>query len=421
MPDLGLSHQAERNPAAVVRRLGLRLGWRAYERLPPGAERLFGLGRTYATCLLRPRIQLRRMRGTAGDGRPRTVMVAGAGSTIDYLLGRLFTSPPQVEACGSTSILALPDRLARQRSDDLILARVPRFLARRWSDERFLRLPEAVDAWLPLDRGDPLANANESVRRGVRKVRAAGMTWSLARDQADFEYFYDRLYLPFIHARFDQQAVVRQRSVLRRAFRQGGILWIERGEERVGGQLFAIDGRTLHVVAQAVDHIQELRRANLLYASTLCTMDYACSEGLTRLDLGGSLPSLRDGVLAHKKSWGAQLKERPTSHHDILVRWPSWNGRWIRFLADVPLVFRTASGLASITALPESGIGEPRSANRLWRQLAPAGLERLYVIAETWMPPDPAGAAAVASPARVWLARPGTPEVVLRSAQPCPL
>ena len=106
------------------------------------------------------------------------------------------------------------------------------------------------------------------------------------------------------------------------------------------------------------------------------------------MNLGGCLPSPRDGSLAHKRAWGGELRERRDSHHDLLVRWPRFTPRVACFLADVPLIVRDREGLAALAALPGDAPAEPRLAQRLWRQWRMPGLRRLHVLAEhgwrTW-------------------------------------
>jgi hypothetical protein len=192
-------------------------------------------------------------------------------------------------------------------------------------------VPEAVDLRLAIDQPAPLADANQGVARSIRRVRASGMRYVVAHGPAAFEQFYDDFYCPFLRARFGRQAIIRRRPVLRRLFRQGGILWIWHGSQPIAAQLFQIEDYTLRLIASGAVGVASLRSARLMSATILFAIDYARAEGLVAVHLGGALPSLRDGVLVHERGWGACLVDRLTSHHDVLVRWPHFDDGVARF------------------------------------------------------------------------------------------
>jgi hypothetical protein len=398
------------------------LAWRAYEGAPAGADALFHLGRRYAMPLLRYAVPLARVRGrTLADGELGSMLVAGSGAQLLHLRHRFFASDVRTESLGACPVHALPRTLlARGASDDLILARVARPLAGLLFDRRFLRAPEFVDVWI--DARDPeqvRRRMNQTTRHTARGLLAAGYSWSEGRDQAAFERFYDHYYLPFVAARHAGLAIVRERPVLRRHFRQGSILWITRDGEEVAGVLQRVDGR---VSAQLVVGTRggdlEARHRGALEATNLFGIELALRRGLDWVSLGGCMPSPRDGSLASKRAWGGELRERRDSHHDLLVRWPRFTPRVARFLADAPLIVRDRDrdGLAALAALPGDGPAEPRLAQRLWRQWRMPGLRRLHVLAEhgwrAWSRGD-----ARPPPARLRLGAASAVEDVLASTQ----
>jgi hypothetical protein len=371
----------------LVKRFCTDAAWRAYENAPgSAADALVHLGRRYAMPLLRYAVPLARVRGrTLADGEPGSMLVAGSSAQLLHLRRRFFASDASAESLGSCPVHALPRALlARGASDDLILARVARPLAGLVFDRRFLRAPDLVDVWIDArDRERVWRRMNQTTRHAARALLAAGYSWSEARDPAAFERFYDRYYLPFVAARHAELAIVRERPVLRRHFRQGSILWITRDGEEVAGVLQSVDGRvSTHLVVGTRGGDLEARHRGALDATNLFGIELAIRRGLAWVNLGGCLPSPRDGSLAHKRAWGGELRERRDSHHDLLVRWPRFTPRVARFLADAPLIVRDRGGLAALAALPGDGPAEPRLAQRLWRQWRMPGLRQVHVLAE---------------------------------------
>jgi hypothetical protein len=358
------------------------LAWRAYEKAPAGADALFHLGRRYVMPLLRYAVPLVRVHGrTVADGEPGSLLVAGAGAQLLHLQRQLLAGDVQTEALGACLAHALPRTLlALGGDDDLIVARVARPLARMIFDRRFLRVPDLVDVWIDVrDRERVWRRMSKTIRQTARRLLAGGYAWSEAHDSAAFERFYDRYYLPFITARHDELAIARERPVLRRHFSHGGVMWVSKDDEEVAGLLYRVDGRVLSLlVLGTLDGSLEARRQGLLDAIKLLAIEFALGRGLEWVDLGGCMPSPRDGSLANKRAWGGGLRERRDSHHDLLVRWPRFTPRVARLLADAPMFVRDQEGLAALAAVPT---GEPRLASQLWQQWRMPGLERLHVVA----------------------------------------
>jgi hypothetical protein len=393
------------------------LAWRAYERAPAGADALFEFARRYVLPLTRYAVPLRRIAGrTLADGGPGSMLVAGAGAQLLYLARRFFQGEVRAEPIGARPVHALPGTLlACGGGDDLIVARISRYLAAFLFDARFVRVPDLVDVWLDLrDPAGVVRRMHRKARRTVRMLRASDYSWSDTHDPAAFERFYDGYYLPFATARHGDLATLRERPVLRRHFRRGGVLWLRKGGEEVAGLLYRVDGRVASLPAVGIlGGDLAARQQGALDAAKLFAIELALDRGLDWVSLGGCLPSPRDGSLASKRAWGGILREKRDSHHDLLVRWPRFTPRVARFLADVPMFVREPEGFAALAAVPA---GEPHLASRLWRHWWMPGLERLHVVApdgwRAWRqgeapPPD----------ARVRLCATGAVEDVLASTQ----
>jgi hypothetical protein len=396
--------------------MGLIAG--AYVRAPRGADALFHIMRRYVMPVLRHRIPLHRLRGHSADGSPGSMLVAGSGPNLDYLTRRFFDGSPQVEPLGWASPLTLARRLDQlENDDDLILARIARPFA-ALMDDRYIRAPDLVDLWLEVAEADEvLSRASPSVRRRVRELRRLGLTWSLSSDPADLERFYRDYYVPFAQARFGDLAIIQPQSDLHRRFRFGGLAWIRKDGEAILGQLFEPDGDVLRLLSLgAKDGREEYRSLGAFAATKLFGIEQAQATRRAWLNLGGSMPSLRDGSLMSKRSWGGVLRDRENSHRDFVIRWPAFNRRVARFLDDVPLVIRDGRGLSSLTAISSGSPVDPAAAFRRWRQLAPRGLHRFCVAtAHGWQAlragtaPPPAGS--------VWLCDPCPSESILASAR----
>jgi hypothetical protein len=121
--------------------------------------------------------------------------------------------------------------------------------------------------------------------------------------------------------------------------------------------------------------------AHAVSATKKFLIDYAIEHGYKRLDLGRSRPQLLDGVLRHKKRWGARLVDSPHEHAEFQMSWRAFTPAIAQWLLTTPLVVRDNSGLAGLTALAENESSEACQ-HRLCRLWSP-GLARIIVLNAT--------------------------------------
>lgn len=327
------------------------LAWRGYERLPRQAD----LPLRIATSALLPwsnrRIALTELRGHARSGDPATVLFAGAPAAAAYFTRRFFTDEPV-----TTPIATVPSRrvgaeLARRRGAvDLVIARLDRATAAFALDDSWVLVPEWVGARSPIP-DDVLAffRRSKSLASNLARIRRAGFRPVVSHAMDDFDHFYERMYLPFARERHDTEAVVTDRARLRRCFRQGGVMWALRGDERVAGLLFRVRGRTFDlVVLGTADGTHEPLADGALFALDLFLFEHARTLGCTVVDFGGSRPSPRDGLLAYKARFEARIGATRATFYDLGLWWPRWTPALRAFLAHTPLLVRQGDGLAAL-------------------------------------------------------------------------
>ena len=110
-------------------------------------------------------------------------------------------------------------------------------------------------------------------------------------------------------------------------------------------------------------------------------IQHAKELGCTLIDLGSCRPSLGDGVLRHKRKWGALLVEQPYAYYDLLVHWTRFSGPVVAFLAHTPLVFRDRSGLSAIAVVDRREPAKRAEAAKIHHAMWMPGLRRLYLVA----------------------------------------
>ena len=365
--------------------------WRLYGRLPEPVINALGRCLPYVLPCHGLRIPVAILRGaTCLDGHPGTMIVAGAEPWVDYLPHRFFKDPPQREVIGKVPLWTLPHILkSLWTSADLTVARLDRLSARLLFNADYLAIPEWVGSWLTVP--DDLARrvrATGSIREDMRKIRREGFTAEVSHAEADFEMFYRTMYVPFIRNRHGAQAIIRNAHQLRRWFRRGGLVWVRHGGQRIAGGL--VERRDNVILLRALgtaDGESEPVKAGALAALYYYEIEYAHTRGCTRVDFGGSRPSLNDGVLRFKRKWGVRLVEKHDVRYDFLLHWNRLDETATTFLSQTPVIFRHQGGLSTVAAINKQAPATEADVWMAYRSMWMPGLHRLYLIATSgWQP-----------------------------------
>ena len=128
----------------------VKLAWRLYTPLPPVAGDVLMRCLRYTLPFTNLRIPVAIFRGRSRcDGQSGTVVAAGAGDGMNYLIHHFFESEPQRELVGMAPIWSLARTLQRWRTTaDLTIVRIDRLSARPFFGTDYLAVPEWVGATL---------------------------------------------------------------------------------------------------------------------------------------------------------------------------------------------------------------------------------------------------------------------------------
>ncbi len=175
-----------------------------------------------------------------------------------------------------------------------------------------------VNFSVPLYR--PMADLKERFsrrrRRDAQKIKHRAYSYMVSHgDIRDFDYFYHRLYCPYVAWRFGKAAFVERYSDLRARYEgKGGIVWVCRREQPIAGLAFQVRGETVYALALGANLNCASSERNLAgQASLLFLIDWGKRNGLKRLGYGATPPFLQNGLFQYKKEWGmtAEAKAGP--------------------------------------------------------------------------------------------------------------
>jgi hypothetical protein len=209
-------------------------------------------------------------------------------------------------------------------------------------------------------------------RRNELLIRRHGLAWRTSHDPRDLATFIERDYRPYILARYGEEAHLRSSKWFRRRFRDGGLMWIERGCDPIAGMAYDVHDRVLRRLAVACAGGD----AGFLQTGAMSATYSACQElarslGCREIDFRNCRPCLADGLLQVKRSWGGCLVEPDDLTHDLLVGWSEATPAVTRFLAGSPLIVRDSRGYAVVHASEAATSAWPEPPG-IRRRIAPA-------------------------------------------------
>jgi Uncharacterized protein involved in methicillin resistance len=326
----------------------------------------------------------------ANNSSPGTLLVAGDEHRIEYMSHRFFESEPHCERLSKVPLWNLDRTLKRlQTSADLTVVCVDKLSARLFFGADYLIVPEWTGLILTVPE-DPwrLDRSSRSLKEDLRVVRRNNLTPGFTGATADFELFYHTMYVPFIVKRHGEQAVVRSIDQLRRRFYRGGLIWVLQGEQPIAGAVFQLSKQVLRLlVVGTINGDWSPVKSGALAALYLFIINHAKERGCKLVDLGGSRPSLNDGLLRYKRKWGAKLTENRDIYYDFLIRWNHLSRPVTSFLLNTPLIFRDKGGLSALCVIDQNETATQNDAWKAYRSMWIQGLQKLYLVSTSgWQP-----------------------------------
>lgn len=200
---------------------------------------------------------------------------------------------------------------------EIIAVSVKKPLLGKFLERDYLLLPY-VSFSLDLRRsiGHIMKRSSRRRRRDIKKLESFNYSYTISRDsKKDFDFFYQKMYLPYTKKRFKRAAKFDTYLGLSALYRRkGGIIFVKKEGKPAAGILFKMRGETLHALRSGVyegDHnlITDLAGQAALFF----LIDWAKMKGMKSLNYGSTLPFFSDGIFSYKKEWGMFVEDQPNS------------------------------------------------------------------------------------------------------------
>ncbi|MCO5997989.1 GNAT family N-acetyltransferase [Actinoallomurus rhizosphaericola] len=235
-------------------------------------------------------------------------------------------------------------KLALTTGADIIIVGTNRRRARRLPVGSSLVIPLrvhfVVDCEVDADRA--LSRISKGVRRDVRQQsRKHDWHFSVEHDTAIFDYFYDRMYVPTMEARYGSMARTEGKASAYECLYRSGVLFIlSDAGEPVAGHLCHWDPKHRVLTSRllgVLDGSEGQYAAGVVKVMYCLMIEWATKNQVRQLDLQGTEPFLSKGTYQMKRRFGSRVVYPPNHFGDKRL--------WLQVLRDTEAVrdFLTAN------------------------------------------------------------------------------
>ncbi|MEV0001795.1 GNAT family N-acetyltransferase [Micromonospora sp. NPDC050980] len=281
----------------------------------------------------------RQFRSTSVPGDGASVAYHGLPEGPTYALPHLFDR--QRQRCASpVAVRELPARrwpeLTTTTADLLVVGCSARQAA-RLPRERALVLPFRINLVIDVDPDVEVMRRRISgnERRQFAKLRRQyEWEWETSTDPEDLAWFYERMHQPTMAGRHGEGTRSTDLDTAAEClFARGHLFFVAEGGKRVAGVLCRRDDGTGTLTMRllgVLDGDETHYRSGAVKAVYYLAMEWACANGIRRLDLSGGEPFPGTGVFQFKRRFHPTVTLPEDHFHDKRL--------WLRIGRDTPAV-----------------------------------------------------------------------------------
>ncbi|HEV2693162.1 MAG TPA: hypothetical protein VG347_09735 [Verrucomicrobiae bacterium] len=258
---------------------------------------------------LRPhKISLSRIEGVVARGEQPLTMVLGVmNQNRDYLLQLAFQKITREEGPSQVRLLdAFRPEYSRGKNAGMVILETNQPLHGWLDDGCWFFIPSWVSGQLSLPLPEKVLR-NDTLRTIRRKIVKHGYEYEVASTEERFNDFYENLHVPYVTKVYGSTANCQPRGeVWEKSISEGfDLIWIRKKSEPdkyLAACLMVYEAAAPRIWSFGVrDGNEELVQEGVLSALYLFCFEHLLKNGFTQINMGGSRPFLRDGVLIFKK------------------------------------------------------------------------------------------------------------------------
>lgn len=226
---------------------------------------------------------------------------------------------------------------------DLIISEVSSISTKYFQNENGYMLPVWVAMRINIDRplDEIFKRSNSHFSDVLKRIRKYNLTYEMLTDEADFNYFNDKLYLPYVTNRHGEEAIVTDLKKIWKSSQSPALMAIKEDGKIVAGSLINKTGDCLQGLRLGIlDGNEEYLRHGVVGAIYYYGILEGHKMGCRYLNVGTSRSFLYDGLTKYKMGLGAEFIADKATLKECL--WLGFNQQSIaakEFMRSNPFIF----------------------------------------------------------------------------------
>jgi len=340
--------------------------------------------RLYSRYFCRARLLRGRLAKSEVDFR---CLFLGSSTFLSRIEERMFLTPPHLERSWRMRISTLSrNGLEPAGRVDMCVAHLPARHLERIGPKSAFRTQALVDQSVDVSPGSPSAlKFQQKLKDRERRARRHGWTYRITASAADFELFYDRMYLVHARRQHGKYAYAIPREKLRRVFDEGHLLFLLEGELPIAGLLFSHEDGTLRFEWLGVlDGERSYIEKGAISALYCFSVEYARTAfHFDRCHFADALSFLDDGVFLFKRILGASVSPYGKKAGWLFFINPCQSELFGAFFEANPMIVHSGPGLMALVGVPDSHDPTAEEIKRLKSQYFSPGLMGIILVERT--------------------------------------
>lgn len=213
-------------------------------------------------------------------------------------------------------------------------------------------VPAWISTALDLSTGRLRMSKQKGIISDMKKCRSLGLTSEISSDPKMLDFFYHRMYLPYIKAAHGDSAAFAAVSWLKKHASRGELALIKQEGKPIAGifRLFKNSEAGVVLIGLLDGDPDILKRGvtALIYADSI---EHIGRRGYRKMRLGDSRAFIFDGALQYKRKWGAHVTGAKPGGYWIRLRESTAGAR--AFLINNPFIFEERGRLLRAAFLQE--------------------------------------------------------------------
>jgi len=271
-----------------------------------------------------------------------------------------------------------------RKSADLIIIRINNIFG-----NIFNKIGISIPEWVAFETKLPVSFSNISqipklskhLRKDIRIVKKRKFHYEITHNIEDFDNFYNNMYVSYIQKKFGEFRFLHSYRYLKGLFKKGGILFIKRANERIGGVLYfaqkdIISFHTLGITDGNKEYVKE----GAIIAIYYFFISWAQKNNFKKILFGASRSFFNDGLFRFKRKWGMEVRRKKDNYFSFRLYICNLKESVRQLLVNNPFIF---DDNGSISAFIMVDIGRPVSLPMLqsiYRDYWTPGLKKVYVL-----------------------------------------